>query len=232
MGRLAIDVVRNVVASLTLTLALSTAPAWTATVDAAEVMRTAVTVRVYAPADLPVALTSAALAEAAATLKAALVDVRWVHCTPMTPHLAPPPASAAPSASAECHVPPGPGDLAMRVVRTSSPTPPVDSAPLGDALVSPGGGHAVLATVYFDRVVWLAALAGTDLSSLLGRTMAHELGHLLTASSVHARSGLMRPNWTSDEVRRNHKADWVFASADVSAMARRSTRGTSLFAPK
>ena len=37
----------------------------------------------------------------------------------------------------------------------------------------------VLATVFLDRVEWLAFEAGADIALLLGRVAAHELGHLL-----------------------------------------------------
>jgi hypothetical protein len=72
--------------------------------------------------------------------------------------------------------------------------------------------------VHFSCVAWLAKTAGTDVAVLLGRVIAHELGHLLRRTSAHARHGLMRPNWTPDEVRRNRAADWAFTAGDVAAM--------------
>ena len=60
--------------------------------------------------------------------------------------------------------------------------------------------------------------AGTDVAVLLGRVAAHELGHLMMHTTAHARRGLMRPNWTPDEVRRNHLADWEFTAEDVTSM--------------
>ena len=60
--------------------------------------------------------------------------------------------------------------------------------------------------------------AGTDVAVLLGRVAAHELGHLMMDTSAHTRRGLMRPNWTPDEVRRNHFADWEFTAEDVTSM--------------
>ena len=60
--------------------------------------------------------------------------------------------------------------------------------------------------------------AGTDVAVLLGRVAAHELGHLMMHTTAHARRGLMRPNWTPYEVRRNRLADWEFTAEDVTAM--------------
>ena len=64
----------------------------------------------------------------------------------------------------------------------------------------------------------LAMSAGTDVAVLLGRVAAHELGHLIMLTPAHARRGLMRPNWTPYEVRRNRLADWEFTAEDVTAM--------------
>ena len=76
----------------------------------------------------------------------------------------------------------------------------------------------MLATVYVTCVAWLATAARTDVTVLLGRVAAHELGHLVIRTSAHARRGLMRPHWTPDEVRRNRASDWAFTAADVAAM--------------
>ena len=55
--------------------------------------------------------------------------------------------------------------------------------PLGDAMLDRHTGTGVLATIYVDRVEWLARQAGADSRALLGRAIAHELGHLLLATT-------------------------------------------------
>ena len=166
------------------------------------VPRTALTVRVYQTAGLPSMLEQRALAEAETVLRAELVDVRWQECTGLNP-------------SPACDVPPGSSELLL-VVREGAPCQDT-SATLGEALVVRRAG-GVLATVHFSCVAWLATVARTDVAVLLGRVTAHELGHLLMRTSAHARRGLMRPNWTPDEVRRNRAADWAFTAGDVAAM--------------
>jgi hypothetical protein len=47
---------------------------------------------------------------------------------------------------------------------------------------------------------------------------------LMMRSSAHARRGLMRPNWTPDEVRRNDVVDWEFTAGDVTAMHQPAAR--------
>jgi hypothetical protein len=72
--------------------------------------------------------------------------------------------------------------------------------------------------VYVNCVASLATAARADVAVLLGRVAAHELGHLMMRTSAHARRGLMRPNWTLNEIRRNRPADWAFTEGDVAAM--------------
>lgn len=176
---------------------------------ATAVPRIVLTVRVYQTAGLPSALEKRALAEAESVLRSGVVDVRWRDCTGL-------------NASPACHVPPGPFEL-MLVVRKG--TPCRDTSPtLGEALLARAGdGRGVMATVYLDCVERLATAGRTDVSVLLGRVAAHELGHLIMRTSAHARRGLMRPNWTSDEVRRNRVADWTFTASDVAAMRQPGT---------
>jgi hypothetical protein len=176
------------------------------TLTAAEALRTSVTVRVYQSADLPLPLEQRALAEAATVLRGALVDVRWRRC-------------GAWSSSTACTDPPESPELILRIAPegASRRHRPLT---LGVALVT-GCTGGVLASVYADRVATLADETETDVAVLLGRVAAHELAHLMMHTSVHhARSGLMRPKWTRQEVRRNLAADWAFTAEDVAAIRR------------
>ena len=81
---------------------------------------------------------------------------------------------------------------------------------LGFAAVDPAGQNNVMATIYFDRVLRVARRAGLDASELLGRAMAHEIGHLLLRVPGHNHSGLMRAVWTDAELAHNRPHDWSF----------------------
>src|SRR6187399_3073964 len=70
---------------------------------------------------------------------------------------------------------------------------------LGFAAVDPAGQGNVMATVYYDRVLLVARRAGLGASDLLGRAIAHEIGHLLLRVPGHNRSGLMRAVFTDAE---------------------------------
>ena len=156
--------------------------AWTETV-----------VRVYDTTGLSQPARTHALAAARAALATASVDVVWVDC----------------AESAACRVRPTPRELIVRLVNGRPPAG-AQPLPLGDALVGAGGHQGVLATAYVDRVRRVAAALGTDESVLLGRAIAHELGHLLAGSSRHARAGLMRAKWTLAEILLDRREDWTF----------------------
>jgi hypothetical protein len=146
-----------------------------------------------------------ALDQARRALEAASIDVIWRVCP----------------ASLSCDAPLAPGELAIRMVRAPVPTRYTATLPLGDAMIDTRTGTGVLATVYIDRIEWLAHEAGTDSRALLGRAIAHELGHLLLATTTHGPVGLMRAYWSQDEVRRGHPRDWNFAPTELAAMRRR-----------
>lgn len=48
------------------------------------------------------------------------------------------------------------------------------------------------AYIFTQRVVEVSLLRGHDSELMLGRVMAHEIGHLLLAEGSHSRSGIMR----------------------------------------
>jgi hypothetical protein len=166
---------------------------------------TAVVVRVYDVNGVMAGPNLAALDHAKKTLEAASVDIVWRLC-----------------ARTPCNAPLSPGELAIRIVRSPFPQRYGKSMPLGDAMVDKRSGTGVLATIYVDRVLWLAGEAGTDSRLLLGHAIAHELGHLLLATTSHGPVGLMRALWSEDEVRQGRRRDWIFAPSEIAAIRKRS----------
>jgi hypothetical protein len=63
----------------------------------------------------------------------------------------------------------------------------------GTAFLPETGEFATMAEVYSDRVSKVAA--GPDVGVILGRVMAHELGHLLLGHEEHPGAGVMRAHW-------------------------------------
>jgi hypothetical protein len=179
----------------------------TGVAQGAELAWNGLTVRVYDNAGVPRAALRSALDVAAQALRPADVEVTWVACGL--------------SSGGRCAVPLGRGELMVRLVRSAKGAPVAGDESLGMALVDPATGAGVLATVYVDRVEQLARGAEGDLGMLLGRAMAHEIGHLLMGRSAHAVHGLMRPRWTRAEVARNATADWGFEAPDLRAIRAR-----------
>jgi hypothetical protein len=179
-----------------------------APVRGAELAWRALDVRVYDNAGVPKPAMRTALDTAAQTLQPADLEVTWVSC--------------AVSSGGRCTEPLRRGELMVRLVRSRATTPGDDES-LGTALLDPRTGTGVLATVYVDRVERLARRTDGGLGTLLGRAMAHEIGHLLMGGSAHAVRGLMRPRWTRAEVMRNVMSDWRFDAPQLRAI--RSRRG-------
>jgi hypothetical protein len=167
---------------------------------------TDVVVRVYDANGALAGTSRAALDHARQTLDSASIDVIWRLCP------------AAPS----CNAPIAPGELAIRIVRSPVPLRYRGMLTLGDAMLDTRTGSGVLATIYVDRVEWLAQESGTDSRALLGRAIAHELGHLLLATTTHGPVGLMRAFWSHDELRRGRPRDWAFVPTELAAIRRRA----------
>lgn len=153
----------------------------------------------------------AARATVQAILRLASLQAEW-HTCPTTDVL----ANAADSV---CRAGLTNGEVAVRIV-ASTPAVPVWS--LGNSLVERERG-GVLATVFADRVHTLAGLAGVEPGMLLGRVIAHEVGHLLIRSPAHTQNGLMRARWTIGELRRDLPADWTWSRQDVAEIVRGKT---------
>jgi hypothetical protein len=96
-------------------------------------------------------------------------------------------------------------ELIVRIVRAPAGTA---TGSLGYAVIDLRIGVGTLATIYGDRVGLVAARTGVVESTLLGRAIAHEIGHLL-GTSQHATAGLMRAQWTDRELQNNIAADWT-----------------------
>lgn len=76
-----------------------------------------------------------------------------------------------------------------------------------------------LATVFSDRTDEAASRAGVDRGTLLGRVMAHEVGHLLLGTGYHGDAGLMRAEWPHGMLGRAD-AEWRFSLFEADRMRR------------
>jgi hypothetical protein len=136
-------------------------------------------------------------------LRQADVTPTWVDCS----------MGSKSSTRDACTSPLGPSELAIRITAGPRQDAPATSRPLGYSYVEPETG-GTLATVFTDRVAWLAHASGARPSTLLGRAVAHEVGHLLIGTNEHSETGLMRAIWTAGELVRDERTDWMFTMAD------------------
>ena len=183
---------------------------------AAATLFTEVTVRVYDNTGATDDERRPSLKIAASIVSAASVELLWKTCTePARPAMS--------TGKSACETPLAPGELAVRILRSGAVQDGTRrEMPLGDATMNSQTGKGVLATIYIDRVNWMAEQAGVDAGALLGRAIAHELGHLLMATGAHGSNGLMRPVWSQSEIRGRQIDDWIFRPREIAAIKART----------
>ena len=143
-------------------------------------------VHVYNFAHAPAATVARAEKEAARILKEAGIESTWIDC-PLT--------------SAEMDTVPacretGPTKLTLRIILEAAAS--LKKEMLGFALPAPDG--AIHASVFYSRVLDLAAGRVASGAQILGIAAAHEIGHLLLGLEKHSATGLMRAQWTLSDL--------------------------------
>ena len=79
------------------------------------------------------------------------------------------------------------------------------------------------AYVIWPRVgPWLGI--DTPAFEIVGRVMAHEIGHLLLGNAPHSETGIMRAVWTADDLRSSAWGAFFFTPAEQSQMRAEATR--------
>jgi hypothetical protein len=171
-------------------------------------------IRMYDVAAAGPELRAEAMRTAASIVSDAGVAVRWMDCSRG-------------GADHPCRTVPGARELVVRIM----PTPELEAIrsrdalsirepsgathqQLGFAAVGEGSRPGILATVYYVSVQTVARNSGVATSKLLGRAIAHEVGHLLLPGGGHSPSGLMRAPWAYEELTENRREDWLFSPQD------------------
>ncbi len=157
-------------------------------------------VRIYDSVGVLTSELATALRTTHEILRRADLAVDWVQCR----------ARRDGAGAAVCDQPLSSGDVVVRLIEGSDKESGERRA-LGYSLFD-ANGISGFATVYVDRVDWLARRAQYPRAPLLGRAIAHEIGHLLLRSNAHTQNGLMREVWTAEQVVRNRREDWTFSS--------------------
>lgn len=167
---------------------------------------TAIVVRTYTEAASAGSIRTAR-GTASAILERAGIRVVWLECA----------LPEGPTNADACSQGPRWNELLVRIVSAGSVAGRLGVDTLGFALVDVDARSGSLATVYADRVRLMAQGAGIDEAELLGRAIAHEVGHLLLGTNGHAAHGLMRASWSSVDLR-GHRVQWFFNGKESEAM--------------
>ncbi|MGE3705416.1 MAG: hypothetical protein AB7I13_09110 [Vicinamibacterales bacterium] len=175
----------------------------------------ALTIRLYDGTALPDSTLTRAVDTAVATLSDAGIASTWLDC----------------SAAVEDGACRQPLEVDGVVLRIRHAALGGAQEVLGDAVVDLGLGAGYFATVYANRVARVAAGARVETGALLGRALAHEVGHLLLGHQRHSTHGLMRANWTAAALSREGPASWRFTPEEGTLMRHQLMRRASLQGP-
>lgn len=110
-------------------------------------------------------------------------------------------------------------EIVVRVIPSPRHSTLVSDHAFGVAYVIKASNRGWLATVYADRVATAASRVALEPGTLLGRVMAHEVGHLLLGTDYHSHTGLMRAEWT-DALLHQGPSAWRFSGPEHEAMQR------------
>ena len=160
-------------------------------------------VRVYDNAGVVSGEVNDALKHSREILRRAEVAVDWVQC----------PARRTGSGAAIGDTPPDNSESVVRLSQGAEKDR--DKRPLGQPLLDRSRGTGVFATVFMNRVDRFAEVAQYSRSIVLGRAIAHEIGHLILGTNDHSTTGLMREVWTVEQLVKNRPEDWQFSPAQT-----------------
>ena len=176
--------------------------------DPGDLVVATVVVRTYTPPELEDQIRTARRS-ATGILDRARIHIDWLECG--LPRMAR-------ESSGACTQPLQSHELVVRILSTGTLVSRPDADTLGFAFVDLHAGGGSLATVFADRVRLMAERAGVAPAELLGKTMAHEIGHLLLGTNEHTAQGLMRACWSSADLRRNRATEWLFGGREGDVM--------------
>ncbi len=161
----------------------------------------------------------AAIDDARQVLADAAIETEWIVCTR-------PGQSEMPAA---CSAPIGPWILRVRVLSEESARQyPVYETNFGMAFPGEGDRLGSAADVFAARCLRFADEEGVEPELVLGRVLAHEIGHLLLGRNSHSVSGIMTANWKRKQFERAAQGGFAFVGKQAGSMRRQATRRIAL----
>ena len=170
------------------------------------------TVRLYNSSAVPAERLLAARHVAAAILEETGVAVAFRHCGS--------PISGQPVDV--CGETLAPSEVVVRIINAPAHNLSLHPGAYGVTYVLDRTNRGWLATVFEDRTATAAARVGIEPGTLLGRVVAHEVGHLLLGAGYHGDAGLMRAQWPDARLGRAGD-EWRFSSHEAARIYRAVT---------
>ncbi len=192
------------------TFALVLLTAMTTVIQASGVSQVGLVVRLYNTAHVAAAQLLSAQETAESILGNGGVEVVVRHCGRV----------GAPGQSRDaCADSLKPAEVVVRVINAPAFNTALDPDAFGVTYVVHETNRGWLATVFADRIEHAAAHAGVPPGTLLGRVMAHEIGHLLLGARYHGPTGVMRAEWPDALLSRTGD-EWRFSIDETARMRR------------
>jgi hypothetical protein len=89
--------------------------------------------------------------------------------------------------------------------------------------IAPGTreSRGTVAYAFYDRIQDVTLTRGADVALILGHVIAHEIGHLLLPYDAHAKNGLMRAGWNTDQTMRAMRGALTFTAQEAALIQQR-----------
>ncbi len=167
------------------------------------------TVRVYNSVDIPSIQVLGARLVAGPILRDAGMDVTIRQCG----------GPALPTGPMDpCSDRPDPREVIVRIIDAPHFSLTLRPEVFGAATLIRGTQQSRFITLYADRIAGAAYRVGVETGTLLGRVLAHEVGHILLGTHYHGETGVMRADWPDELLQRKAPKEWRFSLHEAETM--------------
>lgn len=119
-----------------------------------------------------------------------------------------------------------PSEVVVRIINAPAFNTTLHPYAYGVTYVADATHRGWLATVFADRVAVAAERVEQEPGAVLGRVLAHEVGHLFLGSGYHGDTGVMRASWSDELLQHQDEVEWRFSMREADAIQRALTAGT------
>ncbi|HYK90156.1 MAG TPA: hypothetical protein VE398_15380 [Acidobacteriota bacterium] len=165
-----------------------------------------ITVRIYNYANIESYTLEPAQRRAAAILRQAGFEIRWLHCARRAEERSQYPA---------CISKPGANDVILKIM------PRIDMKEIGFGKNAFGLCAGQNISISVERLEEIAQDSDQTCGRILGLAVAHEIGHVLLGSNSHSSQGIMRPQWYIQDLQLESRYGAFFTEEQIRQMHQR-----------